>query len=93
MSFFYDVMNDLGDDFNAENLRMIYLQSKGLCLSGKIKILSFDECEISIKYKKSFLKIEGKHLIIKTVAKGELLVLGEIKNMCFCEQKSWMKFM
>lgn len=78
MSFFYDVFAALGVDEISNNLSINFVENKGMVVVGKFKILTLNDSLVQIKSNKNLIKIEGENLMIKTVSKGELVIVGKV---------------
>ena len=78
MSFFNDFLLDLGLDDIENNVLCYCVFDKGLKITGNIKIEQMQETEIIIKCKKERIRILGQDMIVKSISKGELDVIGKI---------------
>lgn len=86
MSFFYDFVKEMKvGDLKSETV-LSFIVDKGLKIIGKIKIELLEETKIVFKANKKTVTICGENFHMKTIAKGELLVLGEIKKI---ELEDW----
>ena len=82
MSFFDEIFNqfDVNDCENEIFVSMIL--NKGVSIVGKIKIVSFDESEIILSSKNKLIKTKGSDLKIKSAARGDLFIVGNVKSIC-----------
>lgn len=78
MSFFNAIFKELGVGDDKENIMISVVIGKGAMLVSDYKILSFEDYEIVVLVNKISLKIYGEKLKIKTIAKGELVVSGNV---------------
>jgi hypothetical protein len=77
MSFFNDFFNEIG--FNSsERLAVTVVFGKGAYVFGAYKILALAESEIVVLVKKKYYKIFGEKLKIKTMSKGEMVIVGNV---------------
>ena len=81
MSFFNDIFNMFEVNDQTKNLTISYVENKGAMIVGKFKILTMNEEKILLKSEKNKIGIIGENLIIKSVAKGEILIFGKILNI------------
>ena len=78
MSFFYDVFSALGIDDISNNLSINFVEEKGIVVVGNFKILTLNDELLQLKTKKNLIKIKGENLAMKTVSKGEIVVMGKV---------------
>lgn len=77
MSFFNDFFTEIG--FNSsERLAVTVVFGKGAYVFGAYKILALAESEIVVLVKKKYYKIFGENLKIKTMSKGEMVIVGNV---------------
>ena len=76
MSFFNDIFNELSIHDECVDIRIIL--NKCLYLCGKFNVIEFNDCLILISINDVRYKIVGCDLKIKSLAKNELLVYGDI---------------
>lgn len=86
MSFFNAIFKELGVGDDKENIMISVVIGKGAMLVSDYKILSFEDYEIVVLVNKISLKIYGEKLKIKTIAKGELVVSGNVVGVA----KIWL---
>lgn len=77
MSFFNDFFSEIG--FNSsERLAVTVVFGKGAYVFGAYKILALAESEIVVLVNKKYYKIFGENLKIKTMSKGEMVIVGNV---------------
>ncbi len=81
MSFFSDILKSFNVDDLKSKTTLTFVLGVGIAVVGKVKILSLGEEEIVIGNKKQKITIFGQSLLIKSMAKGEIVVGGEINNI------------
>ena len=81
MSFFDDFFKQFEIKSVDDEVIVSFIVGVGVSVFGKIKIGEFDESEIVIISKNKRLKIIGEKLKIKSVAKGELFIFGNVKGV------------
>lgn len=78
MSFFVDFFKDF--DLKDDDVKIFFVQNKCINLSGKVVLLEFnDDCLFCMVNNKKY-KIIGDCLIIKSLAKNEVCVIGNVKG-------------
>ena len=81
MSFFYDFL----DSFKSHNLKekpqIMLVFGVGVMIVGNVKLLISDENEMMIESDGFTIKICGENLKIKSLAKGEIVVEGNITSI------------
>lgn len=81
MSFFYDFIKEMKvSDLKSETL-LTFVVDKGFKIIGKIKIELLEETKIVFKVNNKCITVFGEDFHMKTVSKGELLVLGKVKKI------------
>lgn len=78
MSFFYDFLKELHIDDLSDKVAISMILNEGIMILGNIKLLNFSEESIVLSLKDKEIVVEGENLKIKTIAKGELVVVGNI---------------
>jgi len=78
MSFFNDFFREIGVMQESEKLSVTLVFGKGAYVFGDYKILALTESEIVVLVKKKAYKIFGQNLKIKTMSKGELVIVGRV---------------
>ena len=86
MSFFNTFFKELGVTQDKNNIAISVIFGKGAMLVCDYKILSLEEYEVVVQVNKMNIKIYGEKLKIKTMSKGELVVLGNV----FGVTKIWL---
>jgi len=81
MSFFYDFFDEITSIDDTDNLKLTYVQNKGVVVVGKFKILTLNDELIILKIKKDKNEIKGENLMIKSISKGEIAVFGRVYNI------------
>ncbi len=81
MSFFSDILKSFNVDDLKSKTTLTFVLGVGIVVVGKVKILSLGEEKIVIGNKKQKITIFGQSLLIKSMAKGEIVVGGEINNI------------
>ncbi len=81
MSFFSEFLKFFNIADMKDKTAISYVLGVGLIIEGKYKIDIFSEEEISVTSNKRKIKINGTDLKIKSAAKGELIIFGEITNI------------
>ena len=81
MSFFNDFLESFKSDDSAGKTIVSMIVGVGIMVVGKIKIMNLDDENIVIKSNKDVLKINGEKLKIKSLAKGEIVVSGNITEI------------
>ena len=81
MSFFNDFLESFKIDDSAGKTIVSMIVGVGIMVVGKIKIMNLDDENIVIKSNKDVLKINGEKLKIKSLAKGEIVVSGNITEI------------
>lgn len=76
MSFFIDFFNEFNVDDN--DVKIYFVLGKILYLSGNFKILDFNDFFVYLLIGKLKYKIWGTSLKIKSIAKNEIIVQGNI---------------
>lgn len=84
MSFFNDIFNELSIHDECVDIRIIL--NKCLYLCGKFNVIEFNDCLILISINDVRYEIVGCDLKIKSLAKNELLVYGDIDGFI----KDWV---
>lgn len=78
MSFFNDFFEYFNVSENGEEPKITLVFGLGLMISGNIKLGQIDEDKIVIYGKHRPIYVCGTKLVIKTIAKGEVVVSGDI---------------
>ena len=78
MSFFNDFLESFKLNDTSDKIILNMVVGVGIMIVGKIKIMNLDSQSIVIKANGKNLCIMGEELKIKSVAKGEILVSGNI---------------
>lgn len=78
MSFFNDIIDFFKIDDISKKITISFVVGVGLIVVGKIKIDSVDENMILLKGKNSSVSIYGNDLVVRSAAKGEVVVSGKI---------------
>ena len=86
MSFFNDIFNEFKVDLD-DRITLSYIENKGVHIVGKFEVLTFNNSIIKLKTRKNIFVIEGENFEIKTIAKGELMVVGKVFNIALGDQK------
>ena len=81
MSFFSDILEYFKIDKLGENLAISMVVGMGLVVLGNVKILNLNDSFIDLSYKKQLLHIYGDNLKIKSAARGEFVVCGNITRI------------
>lgn len=87
MSFFNEVFDEICEVDDTKSLKLSYVENKGIIAVGKIKILTLNEDLIVLKNQKNLVTIEGESLMIKTVSKGEIAILGKVFSISFGDKR------
>ena len=79
-SFFSDILERTGLETSCvlDGFRLVNFSNKAVYLEGFLKIITFENTNISFKMKKGILKINGEDLIIKNLNSNTVLVCGSI---------------
>ena len=79
-SFFSDILERTGLETSCvlDGFRLVNFSNKAVYLEGFLKIITFENTNISFKMKKGILKINGEDLIIKDLNSNTVLVCGSI---------------
>lgn len=86
MSFFYDYLEYFNIKELGEKIYISFVFDVGVMVVGNLKIKHLSDTEITLANKKNSIIIIGENLVIKTLAKGEIVIEGKI-----CEIKSGEK--
>ena len=78
MSFFNDFLNEFGLEDETNQIQCMLVFNRCVKIMCNYKIEYMDSSEIVIKCKKEKVKIMGEQLTIKSIAKGEIEVIGKI---------------
>ena len=78
MSFFYDVLKEFEVEDFSQCTSINYIENKGAVVVGNFKILTLNDSLICLKSQKNLIQIEGENLSLKTISKGEIVVVGKI---------------
>lgn len=85
MSFFNEFYSSFCfDDDNRLLCNFVY--GAGVRISGNFKVDNMNEDEIVLKYKKDKVKIYGTGMIISSLARGEIEVVGNVIGVGKYEQ-------
>lgn len=87
MSFFNELISYFSVDDLSCKLSISMIVGVGLVVVGKCKIETMDENLITISGAGKRIDLVGKGMKIKSVAKGEIIVFGEIENVQISEAK------
>lgn len=79
-SFFSDIIAKIGLEESSvlDGFRLVNFSNRAVYLEGFIKIVTFENTNISFKMKKGILKINGEDLVIKNLNTNTVLVCGNI---------------
>ena len=79
-SFFSDIIEKIGLEESSvlDGFRLVNFSNRAVYLEGFIKIVTFENTNISFKMKKGVLKINGEDLVIKNLNTNTVLVCGNI---------------
>ena len=80
MSFFNDFLKYFGLNSLDFQTTMTNIIGYGVVIVGKINIKNISENEITFVSNKRKITITGNVLEIKSISKGEIVILGEIEN-------------
>lgn len=78
MSFFNDFFEYFNVRDGGEEPKITLVFGIGLMISGNIKLGQICEDKIVINGKRHSIYIFGKNLVIKSIAKGEVVIGGDI---------------
>jgi hypothetical protein len=81
MSFFCDFLHELSVDDVSNKIVISVIMGVGVGIVGKMKINNLAENEIIVEANKKKIDIVGENLTIKSIAKGEIFVLGNITKI------------
>ena len=87
MSFFYDFLKYFDIKDLIDKITITTIVGYGAVVCGNLKIKEISEDFIYLYSKKEKVKIYGLGLKIKSIAKGEVVVAGEILRCEIGEQK------
>lgn len=79
-SFFSDILEKSGLEISSvlDGFRLINFSNRAVYLEGFLKVVTFENTNISFKMKKGILKINGEDLVIKNLNTNTVLVCGNI---------------
>ena len=91
MSFFYDLMQTFNLSEIDEKTTISFVLDVGVQIVGKFKIIDINENRLLIKSFNEQISIDGENFVIKTMSKGEIVILGKVIKIERC--RLWkMKF-
>ena len=91
MSFFYDLMQTFNLNEIDEKTTISFVLDVGVQIVGKFKIIDINENRLLIKSFNEQISIDGENFVIKTMSKGEIVILGKVIKIERC--RLWkMKF-
>ena len=91
MSFFYDLMQTFNLSEIDEKTTISFILDVGVQIVGKFKIIDINENRLLIKSFNEQICIDGENFVIKTMSKGEIVILGKVIKIERC--RLWkMKF-
>ena len=81
MSFFYDFLKYFDVTDLHDKISVTMLVGYGVMIVGNLKLNQITDEFISFSAKKDKLKIFGNNLKINSIAKGEVVIGGDIKKI------------
>ena len=81
MSFFYDFLDYFKTYDLKSETQITIVFGVGMMIVGNIKLILSDDCEMLIESGGKAIKICGDNLKIKSVAKGEMIIEGNITSV------------
>lgn len=81
MSFFDDFLNQFSVDDVKDEVKISCVLNLGVLILGKVIVENFDSNCVILKHRKNFIKVFGFDLKIKTLAKCEILIVGNVKSI------------
>lgn len=85
MAFIEDALNFLGfeKEITPYSHRITLYGERGAVVEGVRRIDFYSEEKIEFALKKSVLVLNGERLKIKKYGEGEVLVVGNVKGVCY----------
>lgn len=84
MSFFSDFLNEL-KVVDEKNVSISLILGVAVYIVGDFKIDDFSKEKIVIYYNKKIINILGEDLNIKSISKGEMIAVGNVKSVSLGE--------
>ena len=81
MSFFNDFLKEFDVSLVKDLVEMFCVLGVGIVVLGDVKIDEMSGELIVLKSKKRLIKIIGERLYISSVASGEFVIKGNVKNV------------
>ena len=78
MSFFCDFLKEISFDDMRNGVGVSVVLHKGIMIIGEIKLTNFSEAKIQFKAFDEDLVVCGDNLKIKSISKGEIVVVGDV---------------
>ena len=78
MSFFDDILKNFELKNFVDEIVVTLVIGVGIMVVGNIYISDFTTDEISLSFKNECYKIVGNNLKLKSMSKGEIVVLGDV---------------
>lgn len=88
MSFFDEIFKS----FNIKSIDEVCVSmvlGYGVFISGNVRVIDVSEDAIILKCKAKFYNVVGSDLIIKSLAKGEIFVEGNVHGFVRCDYEKW----
>ena len=90
MSFFNDFFKEFDVSSVKDLVEIFFILGKGIVVLGDVKIDEMSGELMILKSKKRLIKIIGERLYISSVASGEFVIKGNVKNVD-SEDLWWIK--
>ena len=90
MSFFNDFFKEFDVSSVKDLVEIFFILGKGIVVLGDVKIDEMSGELIVLKSKRRLIKIIGERLYISSVATGEFVIKGNVKNVN-SEDLWWIK--
>ena len=83
MSFFSEVARAMGLDSIkiANGFQIINYSGEAVYVEGFTQVLSISDEEIALKLKKGKIVVAGEDLIVSTLEKGSVIIMGKINEV------------
>lgn len=81
MSFFNDFLKEFDVSSVKDLVEIFFIFGKGIVVLGDVKIDEMSDELIVLKSKRRLIKIIGERLYISSVATGEFVIKGNVKNV------------
>ncbi len=81
MSFFDDFLKEFLDNDDNLDIKISMVFNKGVAIVGELAVYEFDSEEIKLLNKKQIVEVIGDNLQIKSMCKGEFIIVGNVKGV------------